>query len=125
MAGVRTKCLSERRYSLVVLRALVARGRAQRRELAFFGEHPLLDFLFPAAAAPEPADDNTARDQSPPQTNKQVKRGGPRLPDDAFSVIARFYGRGALSAEEEAAATAEAVAIAAAEEGSTAPSTSE
>ena len=110
--------LSEPRYALVILRAMAAaKGRA-RRERAFDGkELALLDFLFPAAPEPaddntgaEPVDDNTARDQSPPRANKQATRGRPRLPDDVFTIIARFYWGGGLRPEEEAAAAAQAAA---------------
>ena len=65
-AGSWTRYLSEPRYALVVLRNIVARGRA-RREHGLFGKERVLDFLFPG-------------DQH-----------SPRLPDDIFSVIARYY----------------------------------
>ena len=78
---------------MVVLRAIVAQGRA-RRERAFHGKERVLDLLFPG-------------DQPPPQANKQARRHQPRLPDDVFSVIARFYWGGGLWAEEEAAVVAE------------------
>jgi len=84
--------LSEPRYKLVVLRGLVAQGRA-RREHAFHGKEQLLDLLFPG---------DQSRDQ-------------PRLPDDLFSIIARYCWDGGLSPEEETASTAENAAIAAAE----------
>mmetsp|Transcript_8334 Transcript_8334/g.24849 ORF Transcript_8334/g.24849 Transcript_8334/m.24849 type:complete len:89 (-) Transcript_8334:70-336(-) len=67
--------LSEPRYQLVLLRALAAKGLA-RRERTFHGTECVLDFLFPG--------------QPPPQGHKQATRG-PRLPDDIFSVIARYY----------------------------------
>ena len=69
--------IRESRYKLVVLRALAARGDA-RRERAFHGKELVLDFLFPG-------------DGPPPQANKQTKRGRPRLPDELFSIIARYY----------------------------------
>ena len=82
--------LSEPRYKLVVLKELVARARA-RRERAFHGKEHVLDLLFPGGRP------NTRRDQ-------------PRLPDDVFTVVARFYFGGGLWAEEEAAAAAESAA---------------
>jgi len=96
-----TRHLSEPRYKLVVLRELVARERA-RRERALPGKELVLNFLFPG-------------DQPPPRATKQAKRG-PRLPDELFSVIARYYWCGEPSAEEEAAAAAERAATAAAAE---------
>ena len=87
--------LSTPRYELVVLRALVARGRARRQRARFGKEHVralqyarTLDFLFP--------DDQ-------PQANK------PRLPNSVFPLVARYYC-GGLWAEEETAAAAEAAA---------------
>ena len=69
--------LSTPRYELVVLRALVARGRARRQRARFGKEHVralqyarTLDFLFP--------DDQ-------PQANK------PRLPNSVFPLVARYY----------------------------------
>ena len=53
---------------MVVLRAIVARGQA-RRQHAFFGKEPLLDFLFPDGQQPY-------------------------LPDELFSVITRYYWGG-------------------------------
>ena len=88
-----TRYLSKPRYALVVLRELVATGRA-RRGRTFHGKELVLDFLFP-------------HDRPPPQANKQARRHQPRLPDDVFSVIARFYWGGGLWAEEEAAVVAE------------------
>ena len=67
--------LSEPRYKLVVLRELVARGRA-RRERAFHGNELALDFLFPG--------------QPCPKANKQARRIA-HLPDDLFTLIARYY----------------------------------
>ena len=65
------KYLSEPRCALAVLRELAARGRARRaRELS--GKELVLDFLFPG-------------DQAPTQANK------PRLPDDLFPLIARYF----------------------------------
>jgi len=87
--------LSEPRYKLVVLRALVARGQALR-ERTFHGKELSLDFLFPC--------------HSPPQGNKQAKRSRLHLPDDLFPLVARYYGGGGMSAEEEVAAAAEAAA---------------
>ena len=87
--------LSEPRYKLVALRALVAKQRAQRvRRRAFCGKELALDFLFPG----EPQ----------PQRNKQARRYAPRLPDEIFSIIACYYWGGGLSADEEVAAAAEA-----------------
>ena len=82
--------LSEPRYALVVLRALVARGRARRRR-ADSGKEQLLDFLFPGD-----------------QPRRRARRHQPRLPDDLFSVIAQYYFGGGLSAADEATAAAEA-----------------
>ena len=90
-----TRHLSEPRYALVILRAISARGRA-RRERALFGEEKLLDFLFPS-------------DQTPPQASKRTTRV-PRLPDDLFPLVARYYWGGGLWAEEEAALAAEVAA---------------
>ena len=70
------------RYKLVVLREIVARGRARRRRTAY---EQLFDFLFPS---------------------ELTKPDQPRLPDGPFSIIARYYG--GLSAELEEAAAAEA-----------------
>ena len=93
--------LCEPRYKLVVLRELVARGRAARRHLAsgstagaralwaarrqlaftpdaFFGREQVLDFLFPGD---QPAP------QANKQANKQARRGRPHLPDELFSII--------------------------------------
>ena len=61
-----TSYLSEPRYSLVILREQAARGLA-RRDRADPDKERLLDFLFPG-------------DQH-----------SPRLTDDIFSVIARYY----------------------------------
>ena len=85
-AGGWTRHLSEPRYELVVLRSLCARGRAQRADS---GKEQLLDFLFPS-------------DQSPLDQ--------PHLPDELFSIIARYYWGGELTAEDEAAAAEEASA---------------
>mmetsp|Transcript_17891 Transcript_17891/g.54488 ORF Transcript_17891/g.54488 Transcript_17891/m.54488 type:complete len:153 (-) Transcript_17891:154-612(-) len=74
------------RYKLVVLRAAAARGRA-RRQHAFYGKELVLDFLFPS-------------DQSPLDQ--------PHLPDELFSIIARFWWGGGWSAKEEIAAAVEA-----------------
>ena len=68
----------------MVLKGLVARGRA-RRERAFHGKELLLYLLFPSGHS----------------------RGHPRLPDELFAVIVRYYWGGGLSVEEEAAAAAE------------------
>mmetsp|Transcript_14779 Transcript_14779/g.45827 ORF Transcript_14779/g.45827 Transcript_14779/m.45827 type:complete len:417 (-) Transcript_14779:40-1290(-) len=69
-----TRHLSAPRYQLVVLKELVARGRAQRRRAAFKMDHGralqyvrMLDLLFPVDPPP--------RDQ-------------PRLPDALFAIIA-------------------------------------
>jgi len=81
-----TRHLSETRYKLVVLREIAARGRA-RREHAFDGKELVLDFLFPGHFFRSgPGDDDD-----------------PRLPDELFAIIARYYWGGGMSAEEEAA----------------------
>ena len=80
--------LSEPRYQLVVLRALAARGDA-RRERAFYGKERVLDILFPGGR---------------PNTRAKRANGDKlRLPDELFSLIARYYWGGGMSAEEEAA----------------------
>ena len=90
--------LSEPRYALVVLKELTASGRARRRRASFgkeqvheFQRVRTLDFLFPS-------------DPPPTQASK------PRLPDDVFSVIARYYWGGGMSSEEEAAHAREVAA---------------
>lgn len=65
-----TRHLSEPRYMLVVLRELAASARAQR-EHASHGKERVLDLLFPSD-----------------QPNKPDQ---PRLPDDVFSLVVRFY----------------------------------
>mmetsp|Transcript_7736 Transcript_7736/g.22816 ORF Transcript_7736/g.22816 Transcript_7736/m.22816 type:complete len:328 (-) Transcript_7736:37-1020(-) len=90
-AGGWARPLSQPRYALVVLRALVTRGRA-RRQRAFDGKERVLDFLFPSPGSGRP--------------NTRAKRNQSCLPDDVFSIIARYYG--GLSAELEEAAAAEA-----------------
>jgi len=80
VAGSWTRFISEPRYNLVVLRALVARERA-RRQRAFHGKEPVLDFLFPCH-------------QPPPQANKKSKRHQLCLPDDLFPLVARYYWGG-------------------------------
>ena len=79
--------LSEPRYALVVLRALAARGDARlpgrrlpRRQRADKGKEHVLDFLFPG----------------------DLRRREPRLPDDLFPLVIRYYWGGGLSAKEEA-----------------------
>mmetsp|Transcript_18446 Transcript_18446/g.57644 ORF Transcript_18446/g.57644 Transcript_18446/m.57644 type:complete len:86 (-) Transcript_18446:70-327(-) len=69
--------LCEPRYKLVVLRTLVARGRA-RREREFFGKEQLLDLLFPG----------------------NDSRGQLHLPDEVFSIIVRYYWSGEPSKRE-------------------------
>ena len=64
------------RYKLVVLRDAVARGLA-RRERAFDGKERVLDFLFPSPGSGRP--------------NTRAKRNQSCLPDDVFSIIARYY----------------------------------
>jgi len=91
-----TRHLAEPRYKLVVLRALAAGGRARQRR-AIDVNVALVDFLFPG-------------DLSSPRASKQAKRSRPHLPDELFSIIARYYWGGGLSAEEEAAVAAEAAA---------------
>jgi len=81
--------LSESRYKLVVLRGLAARGDA-RRERAFYGKEKLLDLLFPGGRA-----------------NARATRGQPRLPDELFAIVARYYWGGGMSVEEEIADAAE------------------
>ena len=93
VAGSWARYLSAPRYALVVLRELVARGRARRRPQVFLGiKEQVLDWLFPGGHS----------------------RGRPRLPDDVFSVIARYYWggglSGGLSAEEEAVVARRAAA---------------
>ena len=91
-----TRYFSEPRYKLVTLRGLAARGWARRKRLDL-REEQLLDFLFPGE-----------------RPNKRARRHQPRLPDDLFfSVIARYYCGGNLSAEEKAAAAIETEAAAA------------
>ena len=82
--------LSEPRYKLVLLRELCARGWA-RRERAFHGKERVLDLLFPGG-----------------RPNTRAKRDQPHLPDELFSIVARYYRGGGLSAEEEATAAAAA-----------------
>lgn len=69
-----THHVSAPRYKLVVLRELAARRRA-RRQRAFYGKEHVLDFLFPG-------DQPTRR-----------PRRMPRLPDELFSIILRYYWR--------------------------------
>ena len=78
-----------------------ARGRAERRR-AFSNTEHLLDFLFPGESG-----------ELPLQPNKQARQHSLRLPDELFSLIARYYWGGGLSAEEEDAAAASAAADAA------------
>jgi len=66
--------LSEPRYALAVLRELTARGRA-RRERTFHGKEYVLDLLFPDG-----------------RPNTRANRDQPRLPDELFAIIARYYG---------------------------------
>ena len=73
--------LSEPRYGLVVLRALVAEGRAERRR-AFSNTERLLDFLFPGKSGEQPS------------RAKQARRFKQRLPDDLFSLVAQYYWGG-------------------------------
>jgi len=89
-AGSWARYVSEPRYKLVVLRELSAKGLARRRR-ADSGEEHLLDFLFPP-------------DQ---RRNKRARRHQLHLPDELFSIVARYYWGGGMSAEEKAAATAE------------------
>mmetsp|Transcript_21814 Transcript_21814/g.65371 ORF Transcript_21814/g.65371 Transcript_21814/m.65371 type:complete len:121 (+) Transcript_21814:874-1236(+) len=91
-----TRHLSQPRYALVLLRALTVRGRAQRRRDLQVNVS-FLNFLFPD-------------DESPQQANKQAKRGLPRLPNDLFRLVARYYWGGGLWAEEETALAAEVAA---------------
>ena len=74
-----TRYLSEPRYKLVVLRALVAKGRASRRRTEF---EQLFDFLFPRKSG------------DTPQANKQTKRHLAHLPNELFPRIARYYWGG-------------------------------
>ena len=73
-----TRHFSEPRYKLVVLRALSARGDA-RRKRADLGKEQLLDFLFPGD-----------------QPRRRARRNQPRLPDELFAIIARYYRGGGL-----------------------------
>ena len=73
---------------MAVIRALCAGDRA-RRKRADFGTEQLFDFLFPAG-----------------RPSRRAPRRQPRLPDELFSIIARFWWGDGLSAEEEAAADA-------------------
>ena len=91
--------LAEPRYKLVVLRALSARGDARRKCVGSSRKEQLLDFLFPGE-----------------RPKRQTTRHQLRLPDDLFSLVARYYWGGGLSAAEEAAHAAELVAAAAREE---------
>ena len=88
--------LSEPRYALAVLRELTARGRA-RRERTFHGKEYVLDLLFPDG-----------------RPNTRANRDQPRLPDELFAIIARYYG--GLSAEDEAVVAAEPAADASSDE---------
>lgn len=85
--------MAEPRYKLVVLRALVAKGRARRQGTLHFREQ-MLDFVFPG-------------EQAPPRANKQAKRD-PRLPNSLFPRIARYYCGAGLWPEDEAGVAAEA-----------------
>lgn len=76
-AGSWKRHLSEPRYQLVVLKELVAGGRA-RRARAFHGKEQVLDLLFPGD-----------------RQNTRAKRHPPRLPDELFAIIARYYGAAA------------------------------
>ena len=89
-AGGWTRYISESRYKLVVLRELVARGRA-RRERVFpfakeqtplYGQEHIVDLLFPG--------DHARIDQ-------------PRLPDELFAIIVGYYSEDSLSVEDKAA----------------------
>ena len=59
----------------------------------------MLDFLFPGVFFRFPGD-----------------KDDPRMPDELFSIIARYYLDGGMSAEDKAAAAAEADTVAAKEE---------
>ena len=59
------------------------------------GKERLLDFLFPC-------------DQPSPQTDEQATQL--HLPDDLFPLVARYSWAGGMSAEEKAAAAADAEA---------------
>ena len=81
--------LSEPRYKLVALRALVAKQRAQRvRRRAFCGKELALDFLFPGGQPPPQANDEPLQ-----QAHKQTKRGH-HLPKDLFSLVLKYYWGG-------------------------------
>ena len=75
---------------MAVIRALCAGDRA-RRKRADFGTEQLFDFLFPAG-----------------RPSRRAPRRQPRLPDELFSIIARFWWGGGWSAKEEIAAAVEA-----------------
>ena len=77
-AGSWTRYLSEPRYKLAVLREAAARGWAQR-ERAFHGKERVLDLLFPGG-----------------RPNTRASRGRLHLPDELFSIIARYYWGGEL-----------------------------
>ena len=76
-----TRYLSETRYKLVVLRALVAAGRAQLR--AAEDDEQLLDFLFPG-----PSTKRTTRASMRASGNKA------QLPSDLFPLVACYYWGG-------------------------------
>lgn len=96
-AGGWTRYISEPRYKLVVLRAEAARGLARRRR-ADLSTEQLLDFLFPG------------------DRPRRARRSQPRLPDELFTIVARYYWADEMSAEEEAAAAEEEAAAGAQEE---------
>mmetsp|Transcript_4239 Transcript_4239/g.13284 ORF Transcript_4239/g.13284 Transcript_4239/m.13284 type:complete len:149 (+) Transcript_4239:2033-2479(+) len=74
LVGGWTRHLSKSRYQLVVTRELVACGRAQWQR-AFFGKERLLDLLLSGGRS------NT----------RGAKRDQPRLPDELFAIIVRYY----------------------------------
>ena len=133
-----THYVSAPRYKLVALRALVARGQARwegtfhGKELVldflFPSDQPPPsrdDAIEPLVAPLQDAMDlsrgtremvirkmlHAAYDAgaaSRPQANKRARRHQPRLPDELFSIIARFWWGGGWSAKEEIAAAVEA-----------------
>ena len=100
-AGGWARPLSQPRYALVVLRALVTRGRA-RRQRAFDGKERVLDFLFPrAASAPASGSQGAPARPGVRRFRRAIARQGDKrtrrrqhLPDELFSIIVQFYWDG-------------------------------
>ena len=98
-AGGWKRHLSEPRYTLVVLRAIAARGDAWR-EREFHGKERVLDFLFPGHQPPPRANSLASVKEAvlnllQPRRRAQRHQPPPRLPDDLFPIIARYYWGGA------------------------------